>query len=89
MTMKTNNTNDPNFQVFTDCSGDACPPDDRYEEYCMKALCKFLKISTPKSGIGPESIADEMASLAALDRQPVGWLHRESSVKEAKRAWSI
>lgn len=74
----------PDFQVFTDCSGDACPPDNRYAEYCMKVMAKRPLIKDC-----PEAIADAMRSLASMYNKRHTYLHRPSCVKEAKKALGI
>ena len=80
----TTNTTIRNNQVFTDCSGDACPPDSRYEEYCMKVMAQ-----RPLVKDCPEAIADAMRSLASMYMERHTHLHRPSCVKEAKKALGI
>ena len=70
-------------RIYTDCSGDACPPDGRYDT-ALKAVVAV------GSGGSAEEIADQMIKVnRALDQQ--SGLDRESAIRTAQHSiefWS-
>ena len=70
-------------RIYSDCSGDACPPDGRYDT-ALKAVVAV------GSGGSAEEIADQMIKVnKALDQQ--SGLDRESAIRTAQHAidfWS-